>query len=395
MAPLTFKVHGNSKKVATLRKAILAKLPVLVVHNCVVQANTSQYDNQFIEDRLCNVPVNSLDPKVVGTEVSLDETNATAETIVLTPRHFKYAKQATDLFPPREFRTYDGAVHSLEIPFLELNPGETVRLTFVVKKALTGDDGRYKVAPVCHFKGMVDQGAAAKAYEQLPEETKTAEYRKNWENLYSHQFILPDNYVFSVDCVAQCGYTNELAVATACDIIIDSLTQSKMFKVTFNESDDNTQAEIVMDDFVGYLFESELLGKPGVKFINYSKRHPHDEAGTLRLKLTSPDVNVAELLQQCIEPLRRFYLAIASGPGKKTMHPTLQKAFDSFKRATSEEKRERLIELGASPARTRNASEDDLDTMTEVWLRQTERKAAPTLSEEVEEEAEKEKEVAA
>ena len=170
-------------------------------------------------------------------------------------------------------------------------------------------------------------------------------------------------------------------MATACEIIIDSVTRSKMLKVTFNESDDNTQAEIVMDDFVGYLFESELFGKPGVKFVNYSKRHPHDEAGTLRLKLGSPDVNVAELLQSCIEPLRRFYLAIASGPGKKTLHPTLQKAFDSFKRATPAEKRERLIELGASPARTQNASDDDLDTMTEVWLRQTEKSASPALDE--------------
>jgi hypothetical protein len=382
MAPLTFKVNGDSKKVATLRKAILAKLPVLVLQNCVVHANTSQYDCQFIEDRLGNVPVNSLDPKVVGTEMSLDETNSTTETLVLTPRHFKYAKEeGTDLFPPIEFRTYDGEVHSLDIPFLELNPGETVRITFVVKKALSGDDGRYKVAPVCHFKGMVDQAAAAKAYEELPEETKTPEYRKNWEILYSHQFILPNTYTFSVDCVAQCGYTNEVAVATACEIIIDSVTRSKMLKVTFNESDDNTQAEIVMDDFVGYLFESELFGKPGVKFVNYSKRHPHDEAGTLRLKLGSPDVNVAELLQSCIEPLRRFYLAIASGPGKKTLHPTLQKAFDSFKRATPAEKRERLIELGASPARTQNASDDDLDTMTEVWLRQTEKSASPALDE--------------
>jgi DNA-directed RNA polymerase subunit L len=260
-----------------------------------------------------------------------------------------------------------------------LNPGESLQLTCVLEKALSGDDGRFKVAPVCHFKGVADPGAAAKAYDELPEETKTPEYKKNWDLLYSHHYIVPNSYIFTIDCNQNCGYSNESAVVTACDILLESLANAKLLKVTVREEEEAQAEVVVSEDVVGYLLENEIFGKPGVEFVKYGKRHPHDPVGVLRLKLSSAEVDVNELIQTCIEPLRRFYLSVASGPGKRTLHPTLQKAFDAFKRADVSEKRERLVELGVDAARAQSAPEEDLDTMAQGWLNQTERRAIPSL----------------
>jgi DNA-directed RNA polymerase subunit L len=254
---------------------------------------------------------------------------------------------------------------------------------------LTGDNGRYAIAPVCHFKGVMDEAAAAKAYEQLSEEMKTDEHRKNWDNLYSHQYTVPNTFSFTLEVLPNCGYTNHTALAAACDIIVDSITASKMWKVKV-EGEDGSHMEIVMDEYVGYLFENELQGKPGMQFVKYGKRHPHDQTGTLRIKTATADVDVIKIIQAAVEPLRRFYVGIATGVGGKRLHPQLQKALDAFKRSSEPEKRERLLELGVERSRAESAPETDLDTMAQVWLQQTER-AASDIGSNKEKDKEKEK----
>ena len=392
MSALTFKLNdADSRKVNTLRQVIKAKLPVLVLQQVVVVANTTQYDNQYSDDRIGNIPINSLDMALVGTEVHLKVTNATQEVKMVTTHDLTMGNDeaATHLFPPSELRTYDGVVHTLPIELLDVNPGEMVEFTVTIQRALTGDNGRYAVAPVCHFKGVMDEAAAAKAYEQLSEEMKTAEHRKNWDNLYSHQYTVPNAFTFTLEVLPNCGYTNTTALATACDLIVDSITASKMWKVKV-EGEDGTHMEIVMDEYVGYLFENELQGKPGLQFVKYGKRHPHDQTGTLRIKTATADVDVTKMIQEAVEPLRRFYVGIATGVGGKRLHPHLQKALDAFKRSSEPEKRERLLELGVDQARAESAPEADLDTMAQVWLQQTERVASEVASNK---EAETEKEI--
>ena len=377
MSALTFKLNdADSRKINTLRQVIKAKLPVLVLHQVVVSTNTTQYDNQYIDDRMGNIPINSLDVALVGTEVHLKVTNATQEVKIVTTNDFKIGNEAAaHLFPPTELRTYDGVVHTLPIELLDLNPGEVVEFTATIQRALTGDNGRYAVAPVCHYKGVMDEAAAAKAYENLSEAVKTDEHRKNWDNLYSHQYTVPNAFTFTLEVLPNCGYTNNTALSTACDIIVDSITASKMWKVKMDE-DDGMHMEIVMDEYVGYLFENELQGKPGMQFVKYGKRHPHDQTGTLRIKTSTTEVDVTKLIQQAVEPLRRFYVGIGSGVGGKRLHPHLQQALDAFKRSSEPEKRERLLELGVDRSRAESAPEADLDTMAEVWLQQTERAAS-------------------
>lgn len=378
MSALTFKlVDADSRKLNTLRQVIKAKLPVLVLKDINIIANTTQYDNQYIEDRIGNIPVNSLSSGLLDRELRISQTNTTQEVKMVTTNDFETGGEET-LFPPTELRTYDGVVHSLPIEIIDLNLGETLQFMCTIQKALTGDNGRYSVAPVCHFKGVTDEAAAAKAYEQLPVEIKTDEYRKNWDNLYSHQYTVKDAFTFVLEVLPNCGYTNASAIAAACDIIVDNITASKMWKVKLEE-DDPTHMEIVMDEFVGYLFEHALQGHAGVQFVKYGKRHPHDPSGTLRIKTTRHEVDATKLIQEAVEPLRRFYVGIASGIGGKRLHPHLQKALDAFKRVTVPEKRDRLIDLGVDRSRAETAPESDLDTMAEVWLRQTERKATPTL----------------
>ena len=394
MSALTFKLNdADSRKINTLRQVIKAKLPVLVLQQVVVLANTTQYDNQYMDDRMGNIPINSLDMALVGTEVHLKVTNATQEVKMVTTNDLTIgaAEPATHLFPPTELRTYDGVVHTLPIELLDLNPGEVVEFTATIQRALTGDNGRYAVAPVCHFKGVMDEAAVAKAYEQLSEEVKTDEHRKNWDNLYSHQYTVPNAFSFTLEVLPNCGYTNTTALSTACDIIVDSITASKMWKVKV-EGEDGMHMEIVMDEYVGYLFENELQGKPGMHFVKYGKRHPHDQTGTLRIKTTTTDVDVTKMIQTAVEPLRRFYVGIATGVGGKRLHPHLQKALDAFKRSSEPEKRERLLELGVDRSRAESAPEADLDTMAQVWLQQTERAASDIGSKkEIETESEKEK----
>ena len=394
MSALTFKLNdADSRKINTLRQVIKAKLPVLVLQQVVVLANTTQYDNQYMDDRMGNIPINSLDMALVGTEVHLKVTNATQEVKMVTTNDLTIgaAEPATHLFPPTELRTYDGVVHTLPIELLDLNPGEVVEFTATIQRALTGDNGRYAVAPVCHFKGVMDEAAVAKAYEQLSEEVKTDEHRKNWDNLYSHQYTVPNAFSFTLEVLPNCGYTNTTALSTACDIIVDSITASKMWKVKV-EGEDGMHMEIVMDEYVGYLFENELQGKPGMQFVKYGKRHPHDQTGTLRIKTTTTDVDVTKMIQTAVEPLRRFYVGIATGVGGKRLHPHLQKALDAFKRSSEPEKRERLLELGVDRSRAESAPEADLDTMAQVWLQQTER-AASDIGSKKEIEKEKEEEI--
>ena len=52
MSLLNFKVEGDARQVNTLRQVIKAKLPVLVLQDVIVAVNTTQYDNQYIEDRM-------------------------------------------------------------------------------------------------------------------------------------------------------------------------------------------------------------------------------------------------------------------------------------------------------------------------------------------------------
>ena len=60
MSLLNFKLEGDARQVNTLRQVIKAKLPVLVLQDVIVAVNTTQYDNQYIEDRMGNIPIHTL-----------------------------------------------------------------------------------------------------------------------------------------------------------------------------------------------------------------------------------------------------------------------------------------------------------------------------------------------
>ena len=384
MSLLNFKLEGDARQVNTLRQVIKAKLPVLVLQDVIVAVNTTQYDNQYIEDRMGNIPIHTLTTSFVGHEVRLVYNNSTQDIKMMTTNDLIVTEVETKetIFLPTELRTFDGVMHTLPIEIIDLKPGENIEITCTIRRAYTGDNGRYIVAPVCYFKGVIDEAAASKAYEKIPEELKTEEYRKNWEMLYSHQHTVPNMYTFVIETLQNSAYTNTSAIVAACDIIIDNITASKMWKVKIEE-EDSTHMEIVMDEYVGYLFEHALFGKAGIQFVKYGKRHPHDASGTLRIKTVSVDIDVTKLIQSAVEPLRRFYVGIATGVGGKKMHPNLQKALDAFKRSSFAEKRERLIELGVDRDRAETSSEDDLNTMAEVWLQQTERRAIDSAAEKV------------
>ena len=143
MSALTFKVNGDSRQLNTLRQVIKAKLPVLVLKDVTIVANTTQYDNQYIEDRIGNIPVNSLSSTLLDREVRLSQTNTTQELKMVTTNDFEIGGSEENLFLPTELRTYDGVVHSLPIEIIDLNPGETIQFTCSIQKALTGDNGRF------------------------------------------------------------------------------------------------------------------------------------------------------------------------------------------------------------------------------------------------------------
>jgi DNA-directed RNA polymerase subunit L len=391
MPPLTFEwSECGASHVNALRRVIIAEMPVLVCRrsDCTVVRNTSRFTNEIIAERLASFIPHSVNPEHIGHIVHLNVANKGKDPMYVTTESLAVGTPAgaavPGLFPPLEIRTPEGKLILSHHLLLRLRPGEEVELRCPISRALTGESGQYSVASTATYWCVRDSVASEAAYEALPEDEKGPERKENWNKLEANRFVVPGKFMFSVQTSSV--YTNQELIATGCNILLTKLdgTAAVSQKKSSDTAIPNCTDVILRntDYTIGKLLESELYiqrEKLGVTFVVFFKHHPHDEHGVLRVATVDDKTNVADLLLQVTEPIKRVFFKILQGPGQNVLHPKLREAFSLFKRADVDEKRRRLRELGVPQEILKATDEEGLDMIVQTYLNRGELSAKPSL----------------
>ena len=253
---LTFRLQENVSVANALRRTILADIPTAVLFPCRITKNTSRFTNEILAQRIGCVPVHSLDPSVVGYELSLNAKNTSEEIIVVTTEDFVvegHAKAARTLFPPSIYGDKEWFIDLLRLrPAVANIPGEEIALTCSVSVGKAKESGQYNVASTCSYAATHNQAASDEAFSK-----KEGESKENWNMLEAKRFIDPDSFDFIIQSVGV--YKNHELIAKACEILIQSLHSIEFRIDPYNDRDvifkkkdveyDNLSSEELLERF--------------------------------------------------------------------------------------------------------------------------------------------------
>jgi len=358
---LTFRLHANVSVANALRRTILADIETPVLRDIRITKNTSRFTNELLAQRLGCVPVVSLDPSILGLEVTLDVKNTSEEILMVTTEDL-VANGHPQLFPPTILGEKEWFIDLLRLrPAVANIPGEEITLSCVIGVGAARESGQYNVASTCSYAMTHNQAASDEAFAARDES------KDNWNLLEAKRFVDPDSFDFLLQTVGV--YTTQEIVAKACDVLIHKL-HNLVFAVQPSLTTMKDCYDVVIADgdyTVGKLLEYEVFKDHGksVAYVTFLKVHPHDEAGTLRVA-TLGDVDLPVLVNDAARRVAELYVKIKHKFGGK-LEPELQTDLEQFKSASVEDKREILQSKGRPADVVAAADEETLNEMAAVY----------------------------
>jgi len=381
---LTFRLQGVDVSVANaLRRCILSDIETLVFRDILFTKNTSAFTNEVLKERFACVPLHSRDPKLIGAEVKLVKKNEAAETIFATSDDFTIKGKPANLF--RRFKI-DDEEYPLELvrlrPSIGLKPGEEIEMSCVIGTGKSSESGQFSVANKCSYGMTQDQAAADAAF------VSSTESRENWNRLDALRHVVPDSFDYVIQSTG--AYTNKDLVQKACEVLIHGLHVMEVRVKTATSTMPNCfDAIMVGEDYtLGKAMEYAILKQEGVAYATFSKPHPHDKDGVLRVS-TEEDVNLR--IVRAKVHLIHLFTKLSEDFGGVFPKSAIEK-MEAFKELDLAAKRAYLAEEYASIDLAK-VPDDELDELATALLHGKVKKVRTTVAQAVEEEVPKDAKV--
>ncbi len=327
---LKFTLSNTDVSIANaIRRTLLSDIPCIVFKtipyndsNVIIEINTTNFNNEFIKQRLSCIPINidDIDFPIQDYRLEIDVKNDSEEIKYVTTEDFKikniklnnYLSSDTirKIFPPDSLTKY-------YIDFVRLNPkisstipGGHLKLNCGFSIGTAGEEGMFNVVSTASYKNTQDPGVISIEWEKIEEElkeTKTKEeinfYKKDWLNLDAKRLFVKDSFDFIVETVGI--YDNSRLITIACDVIIKKLVnigqQLKSNTGLINESTNTMENcyDIILENedyTIGKILEFALYKKyftelQEVTFCGFIKEHPHNNNSIIRVAFK----NIVEL----------------------------------------------------------------------------------------------------
>jgi len=319
---LTFTLQNTNVSIANaIRRTLLSDIPCVVFKTIPyndslvnIEINTTNFNNEFIKQRLSCIPIHIDDGDfpIEDYRLEIDVMNDSEEVKYITTEDFKikniklnnYLNSETvrKIFPP------DNLTRQF-IDFVRLNPkvsatlpGGHLKLDCGFSFGTAGEEGMFNVVSTAAYKFTQDPGLIALEWEKIAETlkaTKTSEeiefYKRDWLNLDAKRLYIKDSFDFVIETIGI--YTNMRLVDLACGIIIKKLvaigqqlknnqglinesvnTMENCYDITL-ENEDYTIGKILEYIlFTKYFTDTQILS-----FCGFIKEHPHNRDSIIRL----------------------------------------------------------------------------------------------------------------
>lgn len=308
-----------------IRRTALSDIPTVVFRAgpedeklYKIGKNTSRLNNEILKQRLSCIPIHVKNPEKFNYkdyQVEVNVENISDTILFVTTEDFKVKNktdnkylpesQVRDLFPPDPFTGYYIDLVGLRHKVSEQILGDSIQFTCDFSIATARENGMYNVVSTCSYGFTPDEvkinTELAKKKQELKDEGKSdheiAYDIKNWLILDSKRIVEPNSFDFVIQSVGV--FDNEDIVSKSVDILIHSLrnidTLLENDKVVIEPSKTTLQNsfDILLDNedyTIGKVLEFILFDKffyknKTISFCGFTKMHPHDKHGVLRIAL--------------------------------------------------------------------------------------------------------------
>jgi len=294
--------------------------------DCVIEINTSRFNNEIIAARLSGVPIH--DKNVTQNyNIELHVKNKTQHTQMVTTEEFKVKQGDTDIKADRLFPK--NSITGDYIEFIRLRasvviPGEEIKLSCSTSMGTGNENGMYSSVGTCSFSHTFNKEEAEGASSGVP----PAE-RADWMLLDARRtHVVPNSFDFIVDTIGI--HTPKEILLLASIVLREQFEQCKTsmtvepslttvkdcFDVKFDGSYQHAKSSIKMkgDYSIGKMIEHAIytiMYAKTLTSVSFYKKHPHDEFGVL--KIAFPDAThelvmerVRQACQACSDELKLF-----------------------------------------------------------------------------------------
>lgn len=337
-----------------IRRTALSDIPTIVFRTgpedeklYKIKTNTSRLNNEILKQRLSCIPVHVKNPEKFSYkdyQVEVNVENISDTILFVTTEDFKVKNkvenkfltesQVRDMFPPDPYTGHYIDLVRLRHKVSEQILGDSVEFTCDFSMGTARENGMYNVVSTCSYAFTPDEAKIntelAKKKQELKDEGKSeheiAYDIKNWLLLDSKRIVEANSFDFVVQSVGV--FDNEDIVSKSLEILIQSLrkidallendkvviepsktTMENSFDVLL-ENEDYTIGKVL--EYI--LFDKFFYKNKTITFCGFTKMHPHDKHGVLRLALMEPGDKgiIKKLLKDGIVDLIDIFQAIES-----------------------------------------------------------------------------------
>lgn len=346
---LKFTMSNTNVSIANgLRRTILSDVPSYALGDFNFIRNTTQFNNQILEQRLSCIPVH-IDPttpydSVKELEVVIDLQNNTDQLVYITTEDIRIKNKSIDkwaseaeqrkIFPFNPYTKDYILISRLKSKISTEIPGEILKLTAKFKLVKPSESGAYNVVSNCSYGFTLDK--VANHQKKLEYETELQEKDldqkdidsrlENWDNHDYKRHFIEGSFDFSVEGV---GHLKESEIIkTACNIInmglqniIDNKAphtwEFKKENIAIKNSYDIIIQNIdyTLGKIIEYVIFTEYFNNQNVlTYSGFIKPHPHDDESIIRIAFKkdkdATEENVEAVLVAACKIGQRIYSSI-------------------------------------------------------------------------------------
>lgn len=339
----------NLSYVNGIRRTLLSEIPTVVMktmsyenNDCIINKNTSRYNNEILKQRLSCIPIHISDLSInlKNLLVILNYKNESSELEYVTTEHFKIIDKTTDkeipesevrkIFPKNSLTKHGIDIVALRPSFMQ-NPqvktnGEEISLECKLSIACAKENSMFNVVSKSSFGNtLMPKEFLEEKYEKYEKELLTKEkyntneleiLRNDWFAVDAKRFFLENSYDFKIQTIGV--FKNEDLIKIACGIMIKKLMNllhkeedekdgiNMKYNLEKNEEFAKNCFDLILfeeDYTIGkilehLLYKNNVEGDKSLVFVSFIKKHPHQKGCIIRIITTSDDILYDTLIDQ-------------------------------------------------------------------------------------------------
>lgn len=348
---LTFTLSETNVSIAnSIRRTLLADIPCIVFKtipyndsSVVIDVNTTNFNNEFVKQRLSCIPIHidDMDFPIDDYELEIDVKNETEEIMYVTTEDFKIKNVKLNnylsreivgkIFPPDNLtRQYIDFVR-LSPKISTTVPGGHLKLKCKFTIGTAGEEGMFNVVSTSAYKFTQDAGLISLEWDKIKEtlkDSKTSDelefYKRDWLNLDAKRLTIKDSFDFTIETIGI--YTNFRLVDLACNIIIKKLVNlgqqlkndTSLISESVNTMENSYDIRLNNEDYtIGKILEYILYKKYFVEeetlsYCGFIKEHPHNDYSIIRIAFKNivENNNIISIFDVSIKMLIQIFTKI-------------------------------------------------------------------------------------